>query len=381
MTLELVEDLATATAELPAHLGRDAGDIGVALLDLLEERPDRPRQLVAQDGLVDKAGGAGLPVDRSSVERRPSTVRPFCDIGDKHVGVERRVTKPARPMPETGGDEAVTVGRLVAGVPAPDLARVTFQVGDGCVDGALVAAHHGFSRRFVAESPHEGHRLRRREREVEAGERGRRRAKGLPGRRVVASENRAEVVGADVTSEADRGCARTEPAARCLPSVEVVVLGAVKDLLEVIRLLPDAELADAQHDLPPTPRTPVQVCDLVHLVLTDALDGALSLVTRISSMPQTPSSSVPTPSSRSTAARGTRRLRRPSRTAGSPVSPPVASHALTISYAAEREIRRILATSSTRRNAGRSSGRTSSLRCARIAAGHTTGVRGWDVPI
>jgi hypothetical protein len=234
-------------------------------------------------------------------------------------------------MAEAGGDEAVATGGLGAGVPAPHLARVTFQVRDGGVDGALVAAHYGSRRHFVPESPHEGHRLGCRQREVEAGERRGRRAEGLPGRGIIASEDRAEIVGVDLTVETDGGCARAEPAARCFPGVEVVVLGAVEDLLEVVRLLADAEFADAQHDLPPAPRTPVQVCDLVHLVLTDALDGPLSWVTRIDSRPQTTSLSVPILSSRSTAARGTRRLRRPSRTAGSPVSPPVASHALAIS--------------------------------------------------
>jgi len=75
----------------------------------------------------------------------------------------------------------------------------------------------------------------------------------------------------------------------------------------------------------------VQVCDLVHLVLTDALDGALSRMTHIGSTPHTALSSVPILSSHSTAARGTRRLRRPSSTAGNPVPPSVASQALTIS--------------------------------------------------
>lgn len=281
MALQLVEDLATATAELPAHLGRDAGDVGVALLDLLEEQPDRPRQLVAQDGLVDEARGAGLPVDRSCVERRPSTVRPFGDIGNEHVGVERRVTEPARPMPEPGGNEAVTVGRLGAGVPAPHLARVTLQVRDGGVGGALMATHDGSGRHFVPQSPHEGHRLRCRQREVETGEQRGRGAEGVPGRRIVAGEDRAEIVGADLTVETDGGCARAEPSARCLPGVEVVVLGAVEHLLEVVRLLAEAELADAQHDGRAASRTPVQVCDLVHLVRTGSRAGALSSVTGI----------------------------------------------------------------------------------------------------
>jgi len=121
-------------------------------------------------------------------------------------------------MPEPGGDEGMTVGGLGAGVPAPHLARMTFQVRDRGIDGALMAAHHRSGRHFVPEPPNEGHPLRRRQREVEAGERRGRRAGRLPRRRIVASEDRAEIVGADLAVETDGGGARAEPSARCLPA-------------------------------------------------------------------------------------------------------------------------------------------------------------------
>ena len=43
------------------------------LLDLFEQQTDRARQLEAEDALVDEAGGAGVAIDRSGVERRPSS--------------------------------------------------------------------------------------------------------------------------------------------------------------------------------------------------------------------------------------------------------------------------------------------------------------------
>jgi hypothetical protein len=94
---------------------------------------------------------------------------------------------------------------------------------------------------------------------------------------VTPGEHRSEVLRGNIAGKTDDAGAAPEPSTWCLSGVDVVVLGAVEDLLEVVRLLAEAELADAQHGRRASSRTLVQVCELVQLVLTDALDGRLLL--------------------------------------------------------------------------------------------------------
>jgi len=65
--------------------------------------------------------------------------------------------------------------------------------------------------------------------------------------RVAAGEQDSEVLPVDGAVQVERGAAGAAPAAGRLPGVDVVILSAVSDLLEVVLALAGRHLADAEH--------------------------------------------------------------------------------------------------------------------------------------
>ena len=116
--------------------------------------------------------------------------------------MELRVAGPRGAMDVGGGEEAVAVDELSAALAAPRPAGVALQVGEGFGDGGAVGLHHLAGDRMAAERPGQGDRLRRREGQIEAGDRlaPRRRlqAEGLAVDRVAPGQHRAELVGLDL---------------------------------------------------------------------------------------------------------------------------------------------------------------------------------------
>ncbi len=98
---------------------RDAGDLTDSLADRLPLHAERLGEGVAELGLVQEPGGARVGVQVPAVERSPHAVFAEGRVRDHDVGVELRVTGPARPVAERGGDQPVTVEGLDAVVAAP----------------------------------------------------------------------------------------------------------------------------------------------------------------------------------------------------------------------------------------------------------------------
>jgi hypothetical protein len=192
------------------------------------------------------------------------------------VGVKGGIAGAAGAVPEGSGHEAVCSLDGYAAVSSTDVTGVAFQVGDGGVNASFVAVDHGLSGVPVTQSPYQGHRLGCRQREVEPGQACRRRAERFVASRALAGQHGSEVLGHDPSLETELCRPAPEPPAGCLADVDVVVLGAVQDLFEVVGLLAEAQLPDAQHGSLPAGRelgrTLVQVCGYVRMVQADGAD-------------------------------------------------------------------------------------------------------------
>ncbi len=109
---------------------RHALDLGHALDRLGPAHAEAGRQLVAQVGLVEVAGGQAVGAqDRLAVEGSPRAVGRAGQVGDDHVGVEVRVLGAAGAVPEGGGDEALAVLADRAAAAAAHHAGLGLEVG------------------------------------------------------------------------------------------------------------------------------------------------------------------------------------------------------------------------------------------------------------
>jgi len=89
--LQLALDLVAPLREPRQHPLRDAGDLTVTPRreDPIDAEPGR--QVVADRGVVDGAGGPPRPIDGLGVERRPPPIRAPGQVGDQHVRMQLRV--------------------------------------------------------------------------------------------------------------------------------------------------------------------------------------------------------------------------------------------------------------------------------------------------
>ena len=138
---------------------------------------------------------------------------------------------------------------------APRPAGVSLQVADGFADGGVVGFGDLAADRGAAERPGQRDRLRRREGEVEAGDRfsvGRGlQAERIAAGRVAAGQHEDQLLALDLAVEAEELGAVAEPVALGLALAGVVVLGAFGDFAQVVALLAGAELADREHQRRP----------------------------------------------------------------------------------------------------------------------------------
>src|SRR5690606_22834518 len=109
--------LGAALGEGVAHLGGDAGEVGLASSHVAPLDAEAVGELAAQGGVVDPADGALLVLEEAGVEGEPSAGR-VLDLGrDQGVGVQLGVDRPGGVLAEQGGRRASGVD-LVGAVSA-----------------------------------------------------------------------------------------------------------------------------------------------------------------------------------------------------------------------------------------------------------------------
>jgi len=198
-------------------------------------------------------------IERTGVERRPAavTVAP-ADVRGDDMGVEVRVAGPRGSVSKRRSDEATRRKDVDAAMSPPNPASLDLHDAERGPNGPLVRGDDlgGHLRR--PERPQQRYRLRRAEGEVEAGDLWRRptlrQLIARAGIRV--TQERSEVVAVDLADQLKPGCRSPDPLPRCLTMPEVVLLGATSHRVDVVRLLPLPELADAQHAAPPSASSP-----------------------------------------------------------------------------------------------------------------------------
>ncbi len=120
------------------HRSRDPVDVGEPVDDRAPGDAEPGGELGAEVGFVEVSGGLGLEVEVPGVERTPPAIGAAGRVGDQDVGVEVRVTGPARAVPEPGGDEpAAAQGHDPVRAP-PRPARLRLQIAERRVDAGLV---------------------------------------------------------------------------------------------------------------------------------------------------------------------------------------------------------------------------------------------------
>ena len=171
----------------PAHIV----DVGVTVADLLPSNTQPGRELVAQLGLVEDAGGLGMRVQLPRVQRPPHPViLRSGEIRDQDMGVQQRIIRPRGAVPERCRHEPVNLDRLRTARPATRVAGRTLQVADRGVHGGVVGSHHFGRGGPVTEGPQQRHRLRGPERVIEPRDRPcRMPGEPLAGRRVAGVED------------------------------------------------------------------------------------------------------------------------------------------------------------------------------------------------
>jgi hypothetical protein len=133
-----------------------------------------------------------------------------------------------------GGEEAVAGNEHRAALPPARPAGRALHIEEGFGDGGAVGLHHLAGDRMAAERPGQRDRLRRRQGQVEAGDRLAPRRRLQPERltveRVLSDQHRVELGGLDLAGEIEVGSSLAEPVALGLALARVVILGGFGDL-------------------------------------------------------------------------------------------------------------------------------------------------------
>ncbi len=235
------------------QLGRHAGDLGLAVLaDRGPGQAEGAGQLVAQRGLVERAGGLLVRVDLMAVQGAPAPVAAADLVQHQGVGVQLRITGPRGAVVEHRGHEPVGAHLGVPVAADPGERRVGVQVVQRSAHRGGVRAADGAADLLVAERPQRADRLRRGERQVVTGDpvRPPRPAqRHVRGRVQRPAEQRLQLPLGDggVRHQVERLETPPVPATGCLADAEEVLAGAVADLLGVVGPRPGPHLRRRQH--------------------------------------------------------------------------------------------------------------------------------------
>ncbi len=159
-------------------------------------------------------------------------------------------------MPKRRRHQPAGRHHLSAAMAATDRRRRTFEIADGFQSGAVVRATDRGAQLRVADPEQDADALRRRERQVKAGDsyRTRRAPQRRAIQRIKARQDAAQRVAVDRAREPERRASRADPGTARLGAAGVVLLHAVADavdgvyahlsLLEVVLGLAGRQLAD-----------------------------------------------------------------------------------------------------------------------------------------
>src|SRR5215218_4287872 len=174
------------------------------------------------------------------------------------MGMKLGISGAGGAMGIAGGEEAVALDELTASGAAAGQAGGLLEVVDPGLDRFGVGFAGLGADRGSSQRPGERDRLRRREGEIEAGDRAavdvaqpERLARGG----MAAGQHRDELVGLDLAGEPEILGPIAEPLTWGLALARVVVLGAFGDLLQVVALLAAAELSGGEHQRGPRGRS------------------------------------------------------------------------------------------------------------------------------
>ena len=169
--LHLGHDLGPTAGERLAHLAADAHYLGHPVTVHLVEHEAQPGgQLPAQAGLEHGLTGVALAVQGPGVEGGATTVGALGHVEHGPVQVDARVAEPAGAVQEDCAHEAGAGFMFDAGVAPTHQAGVGLQVALDLVARRVERCFHLGGVVVAAEGPDERHRLRRRQRQVEAGD-------------------------------------------------------------------------------------------------------------------------------------------------------------------------------------------------------------------
>jgi hypothetical protein len=189
-------------------------------------------------------------VELCAVQRREATIAPTRHVRRYDVGVQLRVK---------GAAHAVAIGRRHEPLSLLDKHPVVATAHHHCLllqipqrgSDRLLMAGDELSRDILwGDREQDTERLRRREREVERRDRGLLRRDpqadtGVP--RIEPRDQRTELLGTHAATEPKRLCPPPHPHARSLAPARVVVITAARDLLLVVAVLAERDLADREH--------------------------------------------------------------------------------------------------------------------------------------
>ena len=246
------QDLTPALGEVLDHRTWDAGDVGGAVDHRGPGDAEPAGELITQMGLVEVAGGLGLPIQLPAIQRAPApVVRRAGGVGDQHMGVQQRIGGPRRAVPECRPDKPLPSDLLGPAGPAAGPARRPLQVAERRLDGGVVGTAGLVGDLVVAEPVEQRHRLGGAEGQVEPGHRPLHlREQPRPVFRVLADEDGGELLAGHPPRQAERLDPGAEPDAGGLAAAEVVVLHPGRDGGQVVALRAGGELADVQHPRP-----------------------------------------------------------------------------------------------------------------------------------
>jgi hypothetical protein len=149
---------------------RYAADVGDAVADRSPADAEPVGELGPQLSLVEESDRATPRVELTPVEGRPAPVALGAgDVGDHHVGVEVRVTRPGRAVPERGSDESVAGSDVGTTSASSNSTRLVLKDGECGIHRRLVSLSNLPPGLNGSEGEHQRHRLRGVERAVVPG--------------------------------------------------------------------------------------------------------------------------------------------------------------------------------------------------------------------